>query len=224
VDFYENIFLKEIAVENLQPQQREVRLFFVQDFNIQGNNVGDTAAFDPKTGGVVRYKGPCYFLANGSTTHSDELSQFAVGQKGIGGREGTFRDAEDGVLSKSTIAQGSVDSVIGLTLLLEPMSKGKGYYWLAVGQNWEEVRQLNGLVKQKGAKTLIRRTGDPLSVSPLTWSHATLSHRLSAYCAVSAACASARSADCPRCCAAAAKIGWNSCSPKPATSSTASAR
>ena len=118
VDFHENIFLREITVENMLSYEREIRIFFVQDFSISGNSVGDTAAFDPETGGLVHYKGARYFLANAWVPGMDGLSQFAAGQKEGGGREGTWRDAEDGILSGNPIAQGSVDSVIGLTLSL----------------------------------------------------------------------------------------------------------
>ncbi len=48
-------------MENLQPEKREIRLFFTNDFDISGNSVGDTAAFDPKTGGIVHYKTTCTF-------------------------------------------------------------------------------------------------------------------------------------------------------------------
>ena len=160
VDFHESIYLREITVENMIPRGREIRLFFSQNFNISGNNVGDTAAFDPTSGAVVHYKGSRYFLVNGLTKEVKGISQFAVGQKGIGGREGTFKDAEDGLLSGSPIAQGSVDSVIGLNLQLDGMGKGKASYWIAAGQNWDEVRSLDALVKAKGPDSLIGRTHD----------------------------------------------------------------
>src|SRR3990167_5418267 len=60
VDFHENIYLREVVVENLRPAARDIRLFFAQSFNISGNRVGDTAAFDPETGGIVHYKGSRY--------------------------------------------------------------------------------------------------------------------------------------------------------------------
>ena len=160
VDFHENVYLREISVENMQPNQREIRLFFIQDFDIYGNSVGDTAAFDPKTGGVVHYKGQRYFLANGFTGDTLGLAQFATGQKRIRGKEGTFRDAEDGLLSGNAIAQGSVDSVIGLSLTLKGMSNAKAYYWIAAGQRWDDVRRLDSLVKQKHPNNLIKRTSD----------------------------------------------------------------
>ncbi|MBI5570840.1 MAG: glycoside hydrolase family 15 protein [Desulfomonile tiedjei] len=158
VDFHENAFLREVRVENLDASKRDVRLFFVNDLDISGNSVGDTAAFDPETGGVVHYKNAIYFLVNGRTEQSEGLAGFAVGQKGIGNLQGTFRDAEDGTLSGNPIAQGSVDSVICLRLELEGMSRGKAHYWLSAGQSWDEVRRIDATVKSKGPQDMIART------------------------------------------------------------------
>jgi len=119
VDFHENVFLREVAVENFHPEKRRVELFFSQDFDISGNSVGDTAAYDPEAKAIVHYKGSRYFLISGLTEQSEDISQFAVGLKKVGGREGTYKDAEDGTLSGNTIAQGSVDSVLSLALDLE---------------------------------------------------------------------------------------------------------
>jgi len=160
VDFHENVLLREISVENMEPRKREIRLFFTNDFDISGNSVGDTGAFDPKTGGVVHYKDDIYFLVNGRTDQMEGLSSFAVGQKEIGSLEGTFRDAEDGVLSGNPIAQGAVDSVVSLSMELEGLSSGKAYFWLSAGNNWEEVRQIDATVKSKRAEVMIARTSD----------------------------------------------------------------
>jgi glucoamylase len=158
VDFHENIFVRQITLENLEPRTREIRLFFSLDLNISGNAVGDTAAFDPQTGGLVHYKGPRYFLANGCVADKAGLDQYATGQKGREGMEGTFRDAEDGLLSGNPIAQGSVDSVIGVKLSLEGGGRGEAYFWIAAAQTWEEVRRLDDLVRQKHPQTLLART------------------------------------------------------------------
>ncbi len=158
VDFHENIYVKEISVENMSPGEREIRLFFHQDFQISGNKVGDTAIFDPKTGSVIHYKGSRYFLVSGSTVDSEGLAQFVIGQTGMGGREGTFKDAEDGLLSGNTVAQGSVDSVVGLTLSIAGQGKGLAYYWIAAGHTWDDVRLLDSLVKDKRPESLLQRT------------------------------------------------------------------
>ena len=158
VDFHENVFLREIVVENLEPRKKEVRLFFVNDFDISGNSVGDTAAFDPQTGGVVHYKDTIYFLANARTEQTEGIGGFAVGQKGIGNLAGTYRDAEDGILSGNPIAQGSVDSVISVGLEVDSVSRGKAYYWLCAGESWDEVRRIDATVKSKGPQDMIART------------------------------------------------------------------
>ncbi|HMK34650.1 MAG TPA: glycoside hydrolase family 15 protein [Desulfomonilaceae bacterium] len=160
VDFHENVFIRSVSVQNLVADKREVRLFLTNDFSIYGNNVGDTAALDPKTGGIVHYKDARYFLANGNTQQSDRLFGFAVGQKGIGGLEGTYRDAEDGILSGNPIAQGAVDSVISLSVEVEGNSSAKAFFWLAAGQTWDEVRVIDATVREKCPDTMIVRTSD----------------------------------------------------------------
>jgi GH15 family glucan-1,4-alpha-glucosidase len=160
VDFHEDLFIREISVENLASRPREVRLFLHLDLGISGNDLGDTAGFDPKTGGVIHYKGARYFLASGLGPEGAGLHQYAVGQKGLDDKEGTFRDAEDGRLSGNPIAQGSVDSVIGLSLIIASQSKGQAYFWLAAGQTWQEVQHLDSAIKYKHPRKLIKRTED----------------------------------------------------------------
>ncbi len=160
VDFHEDIFVRAIQIENLMPRFREVRIFFSHDFSIYGNNVGDTAAYDPRTAGVFHYKAARYFLMNGTTDTHPGLHGFATGQKGIRGLEGAYRDAEDGTLSGNPIAQGAVDSVVGLSLELEGLAKGGAHYWLAAGESWQAVRDLDAIVKDKGPDRLLARTAD----------------------------------------------------------------
>jgi len=160
VDFHENVLVRELTVENLRPGRREVRLFFGQNFSISGNDVGDTAAFDPVSGGIVHYKGSRYFLASGRGAGGGGPAQYAVGQKGVQGREGTWRDAEDGLLSGNPIAQGSVDSVIGLALVLEGHATGTVHAWIAAGETWEKVRAIDAIVRAKHPETFVDRTSD----------------------------------------------------------------
>jgi GH15 family glucan-1,4-alpha-glucosidase len=160
VDFHEDIYLREITVENLEGKTREVRLFFTLDLGIAGNDLGDTAGYDPKTGAVIHYKGARYFLAGGIMGAEYGLSQFAVGQKGIEGKEGTFKDAEDGFLSGNPIAQGSVDSVMALHLEVAGNSQETAYFWIAAGQSYQDIFRLDAVVKRKHPKNLLKRTED----------------------------------------------------------------
>ena len=164
VDFHETLYVREIAVRNLRAVPRTVRLFFHQNFMISNSEVGDTAAFDPVTGGMVHYKGARYFLANVLVGDAAGATDWATGQRGIGGKEGTFRDAEDGVLSRNAIAQGAVDSVLGAACEVGGNGSASLTYWLAAGQAWEgawdDVRELNAKVVARKPSTFLQRTRD----------------------------------------------------------------
>jgi glucoamylase len=159
VDFEENVYLKKISVANLTGNEKEVRIFLAHDFHIYGNDIGDTAAFRPENRTLLHYKGERYFLINILANHKYGIDFFATGNEG-GNFEGTWKDAEDGVLSGNPCAQGRVDSVIGMPLTLPPRGMDTGYYWIAVGKNWEEVKLLNEIVIKKTPEEILRRTAD----------------------------------------------------------------
>ncbi|MFN7972406.1 MAG: hypothetical protein U0166_08665 [Acidobacteriota bacterium] len=159
VDFYETILVRRIAVKNLLPRQREVRIFFHHDFSISGNDVGDTAFYGPNQRCVIHYKGPRYFWMNCDVNGRRGVDQFACGTKGQG-KEGTWRDAEDGILGRNPIAQGAVDSCIGITIPLQENGEAVAYYWMSIGQSFEEVNTLNNIVCDKGPGEIIRLTAN----------------------------------------------------------------
>ncbi len=160
VDFHENIYLKKLKVENLDNKKREVRLFFCHDFCIYGNNIGDTAAFRPDVCGMLHYKGDRYFLVNTFVGEKCGIDQYACGEKDRGQLEGTWRDAEDGELSKNPIAQGSVDSVIASHLTLDAKSEGTCFYWICAGEKWEDVKALHDDIIEKKPDQIFKRTLD----------------------------------------------------------------
>ncbi len=158
VDFHENVYIRRITVSNQRQTRREVRLFFHHDFRIAGTDIGDTALYDPRLRCVIHYKRQRYFLANLSVRGVAGVEQYATGVKAYDGFEGTWRDAEDGVLGGNPIAEGSVDSTIGTSLSLEPGGRGECYYWIAAGQTHREVRILNQLTMEKTPELLLSRT------------------------------------------------------------------
>ncbi len=160
VDVTENIYLKKITVENLSDKEQEIQLFLAQDFSIYGSDIGDTAAFQPENKSLVHYKKDRYFLINVEANRKFGLDFFATGNKNKEAGIGTWRDAEDGLLSQNPIAQGSVDSVIAIPLTIKNLSKESCYYWIAMGKTWDEVNLLNELVKKKTPEELLRRTKD----------------------------------------------------------------
>ncbi len=176
VDFHEPVFLRRVLVRDLMGKARDVRVFFHIDLSINESPVGDTANYDPDTGGVVLYKEDSYFLCNGACEGKAGVSQWSIGTKRVGGAEGTWRDAEDGVLGRNAISQGSVDATVGCDVKLAPKSEGVVYQWLACGRTYDGVRQLNRAVWDKGPETMLARTRaywnlwaskEPIDTSPL---------------------------------------------------------
>src|SRR5574341_469896 len=162
VDFHEDLYLRQITVFNDRDQEREVRLFFSHDFHISGHEVGDSAYYEPERKALFHYKGKRWFLINVARKQRDEfalgLDQWAVGVKEVGGKEGTWRDAEDGFLSGNAVAQGSVDTTGALHLLVPARGQVQGWYWSAVGEDFESVIRINRAVRERNPVTFLERT------------------------------------------------------------------
>jgi len=161
VDFDRNLYLKEVTVEDVTGQDRDVRLFQHFDAHLWGNDIGDSAFYDPRTRAIVHYKGRRYFLMTGVNAKGESgLTSFAIGLKEALGREGTWRDAEDGELSRNLVAQGSIDSVGMLALHVPANGLATATFVIAVGQTYDEVRDLDKLVRERGVGSFLSRTGD----------------------------------------------------------------
>ena len=161
VDFDRNIYFKEVTVEDESGKPRAVRVFQHFDANLYGNGVGDSAYYDPRSQSVVHYKGRRYFLLSGSSGgHAFGLTSFAIGQKDAPGKEGTWRDAEDGELSRNPVAQGSIDSVGMVETAVPASGSSTVVFWLAAGQSYDEVRELDKLVRERTPSAFLARTKD----------------------------------------------------------------
>ncbi|MSR69704.1 MAG: glycoside hydrolase family 15 protein [Phycisphaerales bacterium] len=158
VDYWSPVYFRSVTVTDLHNQQRDVRLFFHQDLSIGENAIGDTVNYDPQTGGLVHYKDATYFLFNGCGARSYGVDTWATGQKRIRDAEGTWRDAEDGVLSRNAIAQGSVDSTIGFSLVLAPGQSSSVTYWICAGKDYGAVKALDDKVRSKTPQRMMART------------------------------------------------------------------
>jgi len=161
VDFDRNIYFKEVTVEDEFGREREIRAFQHFDAHLFGNEVGDSAFYDPRSQSIVHYKGRRAFLLSGTAGgHSFGLTSFAIGQKDAPGKEGTWRDAEDGVLSRNPVAQGSIDSVGMLTFRVPANGSSTVVFWIAAGESYDEVRELDKLVRERGPASFLARTKD----------------------------------------------------------------
>jgi oligosaccharide amylase len=154
-----NIFIREVTVNNLFDRHRIVKVFFNQQFNIAQTRIGDTAYYDPRDKVIIHYKGRRVFLINAQADNKG-FSDYGVGLLKTEGKDGTYRDAEDGSLSKNGIEHGQVDSVIAVKIEVEPNSKHVFHYWIVVAKSIKRARFLNELVLKRHPTSIIKSTCD----------------------------------------------------------------
>jgi GH15 family glucan-1,4-alpha-glucosidase len=158
VDCNNDIFARKVRVRNLKGHTRDVRIFFHQVFQISAHGRADTALFVPDANYILDYKGRCSILAYAENEDGEPFDQYAVGNAGIEGKEGTFRDAEDGELSKSAVEHASVDSTIRVSLQIEPGASQLVRYWLAVGDSQQNLEKLHETMLNGGFEKRLEAT------------------------------------------------------------------
>ena len=101
--------------------------------------IPDTAFYEPNLHSLIHYKRKRYFLINGVNSKGERIYQFALGHKEGEGKEGVWRDAEDGQLK----------------VQLDPQGVGVVYYWIACGRNLKQVTALNSEVEKVGVEQML---------------------------------------------------------------------
>ena len=163
VDFNRDIFFRHVIVTNQANTQREVRLFFHYDWHIWNSAEGNTVFYAPDAEALIAYKDRAYFLMNGQVKVGEQvttgISSWATGIKEFNGAEGTWRDAEDGVLGRNPITQGSVDGTLALHLPgIAAGATAEAVHWLIAAQTFMLVKQADDLVRERGPYVFILRT------------------------------------------------------------------
>ena len=159
VDSERDVFLRKIVVKNRRAEPRRIKLFFHHGLDLYGSPAGETAMFDPDSRSIIHYKSKRYFLINVAVDAKVGVDEYACGRSGIGGSEGTWRDAEDGALSMNAIQQGAVDSTIGVPVDLEAHGSATVYYWMCAGKRYGDVRDLDRYVREETPARILSRTG-----------------------------------------------------------------
>ncbi len=152
-----NVFIREVTCKNLFARTRKVKLFFNQQFNISGNHTGDTAYYDPIDNVLLHYKGRRVFIVN-VRANEFGIDEYSVGLFGIEGKEGTYKDAEDGRLTQNPIEHGQVDSVISISLDIESEGEKTLHYWITAATSIAKAKDLNEEVIIRGAKDMMETT------------------------------------------------------------------
>lgn len=154
-----NIFLRKILIKNNSSLSRKVKVFLNQQFKIGDTNHADTAYFSSTIQSIIHYKGRRVFLVGG-TCDDKPFDDYSIGFCGIEGKEGTWKDAEDGFLSKNPIEHGIVDSVVGWERDIPSGGHMILYYFIAAGETYKQVGELLDYVFTKGGDHLIESTQD----------------------------------------------------------------
>lgn len=143
IDCDYNVFARRINVTNNQSAPSDIRLFMHQVFQISRAGRADTALFVPDANYILDYKGRCALLIYGQTDDGQPFDQYAVGNYNIEGKEGTYKDAEDGELSGNAVEHGGVDSVIRFKLNLNPNETKQINYWIIAAASQYECETVH---------------------------------------------------------------------------------
>lgn len=158
VDSEMNAFCRHIKVINRFDYSRETRLFMHQVFQISHDGRADTALYDPEDHYILDYKGRCSLLVYGETSDGKPFDQYAVGNYGIEGKNGTFMDAEDGELSGNAVEHGGVDSVMRLSMNLGALQSKVVDYWIIAANSQQDAEMKNQELKKYGLVSRLRDT------------------------------------------------------------------
>jgi GH15 family glucan-1,4-alpha-glucosidase len=158
VDLARNWLIRNVVVTS-PAGFKTGRVFFHYDWYIEGSDIGNTVLFDPRHRGVIAYKANRYFMIGGAAGPDFGVSTWANGKKG-NGLQGTWVDAEDGVLGKNPIEQGSVDCTVGFDFgPAGPNEARTVNHWVCMGTRLSEVTTYGQeLILSKGADTYHGRT------------------------------------------------------------------
>ncbi len=147
VDKEYDALVRRIRVTNQDELDHEVRLFMHQVFEISRRGRADTALYVPDDHYILDYKGRCCLLIAGKFVDGGDYDQFAVGSFSVEGREGTFKDAEDGELSNNPVEHGGVDSIIRFARRVGSNSSYAVDYWVAAADSQYEAQKIHTYLK-----------------------------------------------------------------------------
>jgi GH15 family glucan-1,4-alpha-glucosidase len=150
VDTQFNAFCRQITVTNASADDRTIRVFMHQVFQISRAGRADTALFIPEENYLLDYKGRCCLLVYGEDSTGRIFDQFSVGNYGIEGKEGTYKDAEDGELTGNAVEHGGVDSVIRFEVKLAGGTDVAINYWVVAADSQQSAEKIHHTIQKQG--------------------------------------------------------------------------
>ena len=158
VDADLDVFMRNIHIVNQRDHAREIRLFMHQAFAIGDSRSNtDTVQYLPDSHAILHYRGNRVFVVSASGD-GQPFDQHSVGIFGIEGREGTWRDAEDGELGMSMVEHGRVDSTIRMVVNIEALSSKRAHYWISAGTSLRQALTSHRTMSEGGMTDRLRAT------------------------------------------------------------------
>ena len=116
-----DVWHRSVELTNRTVDPLAVTLFQSQQPFLNQQNIGLCAMVLPVRDGILHFHDETYLLfAKSPVTRAEE--SYTCGMASMGGREGTWRDAEDGALQGDPVGVGSVDSTLGLAVQVPPQA------------------------------------------------------------------------------------------------------
>jgi GH15 family glucan-1,4-alpha-glucosidase len=155
-----NAFIRHLGVTNESDKDRDIRVFMHQVFQISRAGRADTALYVPDDNYILDYKGRCCLLAAGRFSDDGDFDQFAVGNYGIEGKAGTYKDAEDGELSGNAVEHGGVDSVLRFR---RQLAAGRSFgidYWIVAADSQSDAQVVHTHIKYYSVEERLQKSRD----------------------------------------------------------------
>lgn len=147
IDITYNAFIRRLKVTNEAAEQREIRLFMHQVFEISRSGRADTALYVPDDHYLLDYKGRCCLLVAGKLDEKEDFDQYAVGSYHLEEDSGTYKDAEDGELSNNAVEHGGVDSVIRFRKIAPAGASFQVDYWIVAANSQNDAQVAHTYLK-----------------------------------------------------------------------------
>src|SRR3989344_148916 len=144
----ENIFVRNVTIQNETDRKRDIRIFFNQQFQIGGVRHGNTAYYEPDLNAIIHHRGQRVFLISGQKD-GKFFDDYSIGLFNLEGHDGTWKDAEDGTLSKNPVEHGIVDSVIGFSGTIKGKDSMVADYWVVAAHTIPLAKGLHEHIKLK---------------------------------------------------------------------------
>lgn len=149
-----DLIIRRIAVRNPGTTTRRINLFHYQSMQLAGSRYRETAYWDPERGGLHHYKRSYHMQFVGRP----RFDGFTCGEHTLKGLDGSYADADDGVLMGNVVSHGSADSIGQWNLEVPPGGSEEVSLFILIGRTREEVHELYDSIDGRQSDMYINET------------------------------------------------------------------